>query len=118
MSEHRARIRLLVLQWVLGLVLLAQAAAFAFSPTSAQAFAKTGLPNFVRLALAWTEMAAAALFLVPRAATAGGWLLIVVLAAAAVLHILHGWLDVGALLVYGVATWAIIAARLDRREVE
>ena len=109
MSDHRARIGLLALRWVLGLVVLAQAVVFAFSPASAHAFAKTGLPNFVRLALAWAEMAAAVLFLLPRTMIVGGWSLIVVLAGAVVLHLLHGWLDVGALLIYAVAAWAVLA---------
>lgn len=111
MSDHRGPIGLLALQWVLGLVILGQAAVFAFSPASAHAFAKTGLPNFVRLALAWAEMAAAILFLIPRTMIVGGWSLIVVLAGAAVLHLLHGWLNVGALLIYGVAVWAVIAGQ-------
>jgi len=111
MSDRRARMGLLALQWVLSLVILAQAAVFAFSPESAHAFAKTGLPNFVRLALAWAEMAAAVLFLTPGTMILGGWSLILVLAGAAVLHILHGWLDVGALLIYAVATWAVIAGQ-------
>jgi hypothetical protein len=75
------------------------------------AFAKTGLPNFVRLALAWTEMAAAILFLIPRATMAGGWFLIAVLVSAIVIHLLHGWLDVGALVVYAAATWAVMAGK-------
>ena len=118
MSDHRARMGLLALQWVLGLVILVQAAVFAFSPASARAFAKTGLPNIVRLALAWTEMAAAILFLIPRTIIVGGWSLIVALAGAAVLHLLHGWLDVGALLIYGVAAWAVIAGQSQPSRTE
>ena len=111
MKEDRARWALLVLQWVLGLVILAEAASFAFSPAAAHAFAKTGLPDFVRLILAWGEMAAAILFLIPRVTIAGGWFLIAVLALATVIHLLHGWFDVGALLVYAAATWAVMAGK-------
>jgi hypothetical protein len=111
MNNDRTRSALLVLQWVLGLVILAEAAAFAFSPASAHTFARTGLPDVIRLALAWGEMAAAILFLIPRAAVAGGWFLIAVLVFAIVLHLLHGWLDVGALVVYAAATWAVMAGR-------
>jgi hypothetical protein len=93
------------------LVICAEAAAFAFSPVSAHAFAKTGLPDFIRLGLAWGEMVAAILFLVPRTLVAGGWLLIGVLIFAIVLHLLHGWLDLGALVVYAAATWAVMAGR-------
>jgi hypothetical protein len=111
MKTDRAGCALLALQWVLGLVILAEAAAFAFSPGSAHTFAKTGLPDFIRLALAWGEMVAAILFLIPRMIVAGGWLLIAMLAAAVVLHLLHGWWNVGPLLVYAAATWAVMAGR-------
>jgi hypothetical protein len=102
---------LLVLQWVLGLVILEQSLRFAFSPEAAHAFAKTGLPNFIRLGLAWAEIAAAILFLVPRTTLIGGRFLIAVLAAAIVIHILHGWFDVGVLVVYAAATWAVVAEK-------
>jgi len=111
MNSDRTRSALLVLQWTLGLVILAEAAAFAFSPAAAHNFSKTGMPNFVRLVLAWCEIAAAILFLIPRALTAGGWLLIAVMAGAIVLHLLHGWLDVGALVVYAAAAWAVMTGR-------
>ncbi|MFY9560338.1 MAG: hypothetical protein WAQ52_08910 [Terriglobales bacterium] len=109
--KDRVRVALLVLQWVLGLVILAEAASFAFSPAAADTFAKTGLPDFIRLALAWGEIAAAILFLIPRAVVAGGWLLIAVLVFAIVLHLLHGWVDVGALVVYAAATWTVMAGK-------
>lgn len=111
MTSDRSRTALLVLQWTLGMVILAEAAAFAFSPAAAHTFAKTGLPDIVRLILAWGEMAAAILFLIPRATVAGGWFLIVVLALAIVIHFLHGWFDVGGLVVYAAATWAVMAGK-------
>jgi hypothetical protein len=111
MTQDRLPTALRILQWVLGLVILGESARFAFSPGAAQAFATTGLPNFIRLALAWAEIAGAILFLVPRATVAGGWFLIVVLAAAIVLHLLHGWFDVGALVVYAAAAWAVITGK-------
>jgi hypothetical protein len=113
MKEDRVRSALLVLQWVLGLVIIAESARFAFSPEAAHAFARTGLPNFVRFVLAWAEMAAAILFLVPRATIAGGWFLIGVLVFAIVIHILHGWFDVGGLVVYAAATWAVMAGKTN-----
>jgi len=111
MSNDHGRPALLVLQWVLGLVILAMAAVLAFTPASAHAFAKTGLPDFIRLALAWGEMVAAILFLIPRTLRAGGWLLIGVLALAIVLHLLHGWWNVGDLVVYVAAAGAVMAGR-------
>jgi hypothetical protein len=99
------------LHWVVGLVVLAESARFAFSASAAHAFAKTGLPNVVRLVLGASETLAAVLFLIPPTVVAGGWLLIVILGGAAIVHILHGWFDIGALLVYAVATWAVITHR-------
>lgn len=111
MNSNRERLSLLALQWALGLVLFIEGAVFAFSPASAHAFAKTGLPDFVRLGLAWAEMAAAVVFLVPRATKIGGWLLIAVLLCSIALHVLHGWLDVGGLLIYIVGAWAVMSGK-------
>jgi len=109
MKPDRLPMALRILQWVLGLVILAESARFVFSPGSAQVFARTGLPDFIRVTLAWAEIAAAILFLVPRATLPGGWFLVVVLGGAIILHLLHGWYDVGALVVYVAATWAVMA---------
>jgi len=111
MNNDRAHSALLVLRWTIGLVILAEALSFAVSPSSAHGFAKTGLPDFIRLALAWSEIGAAILFLIPRVMVAGGWLLIGVLAFAIVLHLLHGWWNVGPLVVYAVGTWAVMVGR-------
>jgi hypothetical protein len=100
-----------ILQWTLGLVILGESARFAFSPVAAQTFAKTGLPNFVRPTLAWAEIAAAILFLVPGATWLGARFLIAVFAAASVIHLLHSWFDVGALFVYAAAAWAVAAGK-------
>ena len=110
-NQGRLPAALLILQWVLGLVILEESLRFAFSPEAAHAFAKTGLPNFIRLGLAWAEIAASIPFLIPRATVIGGRLLIAVLGAAVVIHILHGWFDVGVLVVYAAAAWAVIAKK-------
>ena len=100
-----------VLQWVLGLVILMESAKFVFSPSAAASFARTGMPNFIRLGLGWTEMVAALVFLIPRLLILGGWLLIGVLALAIVVHVLHGWYDVGWLIVDAAAAWAVMVAK-------
>jgi uncharacterized membrane protein YphA (DoxX/SURF4 family) len=110
MKPDQKPMAMLALKWTLGLVILAQATRFAFSPAAAQTFAKTGMPDVAHLALAWGEMAAAVLFLIPRATVAGGWFLITILGFAIVVHLLHGWFDVGALVVDAAATWAVMAA--------
>jgi hypothetical protein len=99
---------ILVLRWTLGLVILIESARFAFSHSAALAFARTGLPEFLRVALAWAEVVAAVLFLVPGLAKTGGRLLIAVLAVAIVIHVLHGWFEVGGLVVYIAAVWAVM----------
>ena len=104
-------VALRLLQWALGLVVLEESARFAFSPLAALAFAKAGMPNFIHLTLAWAEIAAAILFLAPRATLLGARFLIAVLAAAIVIHLLHGWFDVGALFVYAAAAWAVAVGR-------
>jgi hypothetical protein len=110
-NDGRLAVALRILQWVLGLVILAESVRFAFSPAAAQAFAKTGMPDIIHRALAWTEMAAAILFLIPRATVAGGWFLIFVLASAILIHLLHGWFDVGVLVVYAAGVWVVVAGK-------
>ena len=100
---------LLSLQWILGLTVLIEAALFAFAPASIRAFAKTGLPDWVRTVEAWSEMFAAILFLVPRAAIVGGCALIMCFAVAAAIHLLHGAVNVLSLLVYAAAAIVVMA---------
>lgn len=119
MDNDLLPVALRILQWTLGLVILGESARFAFSAAAAQSFAKTGMPGFIRPALAGAEIIAAVLFLAPRATSLGAKVLIAVLAAALVIHLLHGWFDVGALLVYAAAAWAVAAGKrtaTDRRE--
>jgi hypothetical protein len=71
-----------------------------------------GLPDFIRLALAFAETVAALLFLIPRAMQGGGRALIVVLVFAILLPLFHGWYDVGVLVVYAAATWAVMTGKL------
>jgi len=104
-------VALRILQWTLGLVILGESARFAYSSQAAKVFTKTGMPNFMRPTLAWAEIAAAVVFLAPRATWLGARFLIAVLAAALVIHLLHGCFDVGALLVYAAAAWTVAAAK-------
>jgi len=109
MTYDRRSSGITILHWILGLVILAQAARFAFSSAAAASFAKTGLPEIVHVGLAWAEMIGAVVFLIPRTVIIGAWMLMAVLAFAIVVHLLHGWYDVGALLVYAAGTWAVMA---------
>ena len=61
--------------------------------------------------LGGAEIIAAILFLIPPTRTIGGRALLAIFVAAALIHILHGQPDVGNLLIYGAAVYAVLAAR-------
>ena len=109
MKPDRLYIALRILRWALALVILEESLRFALSAGLARALATTGLPDFVGRGLAWVEIAAVVLLVIPRLTQLCGRLLIGVLAFAIALHILHGWFDVGALVVYAAAAWAVVA---------
>lgn len=111
MNDRMKKLAVPALRWSVGLVVLLESCQFAFGTSAARAFAMTGLPQWIRPALGSTEMVAAILFLVPAASVAGGYALLVIFLLAAVIHILHGWYDVGALVVYGMAVLVCIAQR-------
>jgi uncharacterized membrane protein YphA (DoxX/SURF4 family) len=97
------------LQWVVGIVVIVESLRLAFDATAALHFARAGMPLWTRPVLAWTEVAAAILFLAPVTTVLGGYFLLVIFFVAAALHILHGEYDIGALLVYGMAVLVSIA---------
>lgn len=92
-----------LLRWTLGIVVLIQSLRFAFSSSSGQFLARAGLPAWIRPGLAGVELIAAVLFLLPYTLLIGSYALLVVFAFSGVVHLLHGWFDVGWLLVYGTA---------------
>jgi hypothetical protein len=99
------------LQWIVGLVVIVESLRLAFEPAAARHFAKAGMPLWMRPALAWTEIAAAILFLVPFTTLLGGYGLLLIFFLAALLHILHGEFDIGVLLVYAMAVVVTMAYR-------
>jgi hypothetical protein len=99
------------LRLVLGLVVLWQSCVFVFSHRAASGFARTGLPDALRLVLGSCEILAAVLFLFPTTVIAGGVSLLVVFVFAAGIHLVHGEFDVGGLLVYMAAVTAVLAHR-------
>jgi hypothetical protein len=99
------------LQWIVGLVLIVQSLRLALEPSAGRLFAHAGLPLWMRPALAWTEIVAAILFLVPFTTLLGGYLLLVIFFLAALIHVLHGEFDIGVLLVYAMAVWVSMAYR-------
>jgi hypothetical protein len=106
MPAQRTKLALTGLQWTLGLVILMEAILFVL-PSGAHGFAKTHMPNLVRLALGFGEIAGCILMLLPRTTIRGAWLLVSVFVLAIVIHLLHGLYEVGNLAIYTAAAWAV-----------
>jgi DoxX-like family len=117
MTEQRMRIALTGLQWTLGLVILIEAVLFVM-PGAGHDFAKTHMPDIVRQVLGWGEIIGAVLLLVPRTAVRGGWVLVGIFVLAIVVHLLHGTYNVGNLLIYTAAAWAIASGKTTAQAVE
>jgi len=105
--ELRMKFALTGLQWGLGVVILVEAALFLFGPESRHAFASTHMPSAIRLILGWGEIAGAVLLLIPRTVVGGGLLLLFIFVFAIVVHVLHGMPNVGNLVIYSAAAWAV-----------
>ena len=106
-SEKRARCALTCLQWALGIVILIEAGILVLAPGARHEFGRTHIPQVFRLVLGWGEIGGAILLLIPRTAVRGAWLLLIIFIAAILLHFLHGMPNVGPLVVYTAAAWAI-----------
>ncbi len=98
------------LQWAVGLVILIEAVLFVM-PSARHDFARTHMPDIVRQALGWGEIIGAVLLLIPKTAVHGAWLLVGVLVLAIVVHLLHGTFNVGSLVIYTAAAWAVAIGR-------
>jgi hypothetical protein len=99
------------LRWTLGVVVLLESCRLAFVSSQTHSFWKGGPPHAILTALAGSEILAALLFLVPFTSILGGYLLLAVFGVAAAIHVLHGQLDVGFLVVYGAAVLVCLAHR-------
>jgi uncharacterized membrane protein YphA (DoxX/SURF4 family) len=106
MGFVRGRIALTVLQWTLGIVILIEAVLFVL-PGAAHEFSRTHMPGFVRLILGWGEIIGCVLLLIPRTAIRGAWLLLAVFIMAILIHWLHGQYNVGNVVIYAAAAFAI-----------
>jgi uncharacterized membrane protein YphA (DoxX/SURF4 family) len=110
MSTTQTKLALTVLQWVLGIVILAEAVQFVL-PGAAHDFARTHMPAIIRLVLGWGEIIGCILLLIPTTAIRGAWLLIAIFTVAIVLHLLHGMYNVGNLVIYTAVTWAVATGK-------
>jgi uncharacterized membrane protein YphA (DoxX/SURF4 family) len=106
MGFVKTKVALTVLQWALGAVILIEAVLFVM-PSAGHEFARTHLPGFVRLLVGWGEIVGCILLLVPRTAVRGAWLLVAVFVMATLIHLLHGMYNVGNLIIYTAAAFAI-----------
>ena len=106
MSPMKNKLGLSVLQWSLGIVILIEAVMFVL-PGAAHDFARTHMPGFVRLVLGFGEILGCILLLIPQTAIRGAWLLLAVFIMAILIHLLHGTYNVGNLVIYAAAAFAI-----------
>jgi hypothetical protein len=112
MNERVRSLAIPGLRWCVGLIVLWQSGRFAFEESAMRGFAHTGLPPWIRAALGGAEMVAAVLFLLPITTVVGGYALLVLFFLAAILHVLHGWYDVSALVVYLLVSLAHRGGRI------
>ncbi len=110
MGFVKTKIGLTVLQWSLGIVILIEAVMFVM-PGAAHDFARTHMPSFVRMVLGSGEILGSVLLLIPQTAIRGAWLLLAVFVMAILLHLLHGMYNVGNLVIYAAAAFAIATAK-------
>jgi DoxX-like family len=110
MRERRIETALTGLQWTLGLVILIEAVLFVM-PSAAHDFAKTHMPDIVRQVLGWGEIIGSVFLLIPRTAVRGGWFLAGIFVLAIVVHLLHGMFNVGSLVIYTGAAWAVASGK-------
>jgi len=110
MSPARTKTGLTVLQWALGVVILIEAIMFVL-PSAAHDFARTHMPGFVRLVLGFGEILGCILLLIPKTAIRGAWVLVAVFIMAILVHLLHGLYNVGNLVIYAAAAFAVAVGK-------
>jgi len=110
MADQRSKIALTGLQWTLGLVILSESVLF-LMPSAGHDFARTHMPNFIRLILGCGEILGSVLLLIPRTTIRGAWILVAVFAVAIAVHLVHGMYNVGNLVIYTAAAWALAVGK-------
>lgn len=110
MNQARTQMALTGLQWVLGIVILVEAVLFVL-PSAAHGFARTHMPNLIRFLLGGGEILGSVLLLLPKTAIRGAWVLAVVFVLAIAIHLVHGMTNVGDLVIFTAAAWAIAVGK-------
>jgi uncharacterized membrane protein len=116
MSESRIKTAITTLQWTLGVVILIEAILFLTS-TARHDFARPHMPQVVRQILGWGEIIGALLLLIPQTVARGAWFLVGIFAFAIIIRLLHGAYNVGNLVIYSAAAWAIAAETPSARPI-
>lgn len=106
MSTVQAKLGITVLRLVMGIVILVEAVQFVL-PGAAHNFARTHIPDIIRLVVGFGEIAGSVLLLIPPTAVRGAWVLVSVFIFAIITHLLHGIYGVGNLVIYTAAAFAI-----------
>jgi hypothetical protein len=75
------------------------------------------MPEIVRQVLGWGEIIGTLLLLIPQTAARGARFLAGIFAFAIVIHLLHGAYNVGNLVIYSAAAWAIAAEKTSVRPI-
>ena len=110
MKRTRLDIAICALRWVLGIVVLVETLLFLFGAHSGAGHAggRPVLPDAVRWALGGSEVIAVLLFIIRPTLVFGSWLLLTVFGAAILIHLAHGELNVGGLIVYAAAVVVVL----------
>lgn len=116
MNDTKLSFWIRVLWLVVGSVALIQAAVFLFTLYGAEHSSRQNPLFWIQSVLAFSEIIAALLFLVPRTFVVGAWALPAVFLFAMLLHVAHGEFGViGGLLVYSVAVLVVKANNNSQR---
>jgi hypothetical protein len=110
LSAAQTKTALTLLQWTLGVVILIEAVLFVL-PSAAHDFSRTHMPGFIRLVLGFGEIFGCILLLIPQTAIRGAWLLLAVFIMAILVHLLHGTYNVGNVVIYAAAAYAIAVSK-------
>jgi uncharacterized membrane protein YphA (DoxX/SURF4 family) len=108
MTTIQAKLGITALRLVMGIVILAEAVQFVL-PGAAYAFARTHIPDAIRLIVGFGEIVGSVLLLIPPTAVRGAWVLVGVFIFAIIPHLLHGMYGLGNLAIYAAAAFAIAA---------
>jgi len=105
-----SKLGLCVLQYTLAIVILIEATLFVL-PSAAHDFARLHIPHAIRFILGFGEIFGSVLLLIPQTAVRGAWLLFAVFLLAIAVHLLHGLTNVGNLVIYAAAAFAIAQSK-------